>query len=300
MPTIDQMDPLAPIRAVNDLAQTLETIGCWAVAGLVILWAYKMSRRRGNWLPMCVPLAAAINSFNEPLFDDGYHLFWYGPGQWKLFSTFGYPLPVWVMAAYIVVYATPALFIMQQTERGKSREWVYKFFGVASLGVATWESLAIYAGTYTYYGDHPFRAGKYPAWLGLMEGAHMVTWGILLAALTPILIKGVRPLLAVPIFGISFCSVMFAAGAPGLAVTNADPMPTWGLYVGATASMALACVTVWLAAQLLPSERGSGREVSTLMRSIADKLTAASATRDGLAQRTVDRDAAATRHTTIN
>jgi hypothetical protein len=275
MPFIDQMDPLAPTRAVNHTAQTIETIACWGVAALVILWAYKMSRRRGNWLPMAVPLAAAINSLNEPLFDRGYHLFWYAPGQWKLISTFGFPQPVWVMSAYIVVYATPCLFVMQQMERGRSREWAYKAFAVASLAVATWESLAIYAGTYTYYGDHPFRAGKYPAWLGLMEGAHMITWGILIAALTPILVKGVRPLLAVPIFGLSFCSVMFAAGAPGLAVTNAHPMPTWGLYAGATASMALACVMVWLAAQLLPSERGSGREVAGLLRSIADRLAPA-------------------------
>jgi hypothetical protein len=174
------------------------------------------------------------------------------------------------------VYATPCLFVMHQIERGKSREWVYKFFAVASLAVATWESLAIYAGTYTYYGDHPFRAGKYPAWLGLMEGAHMIVWGILIAALTPVLVKGVRAFLAVPIFGISFCSVMFAAGAPGLAVTNAHPMPTWGLYAGATASMALACVMVWLAAQLLPSERGTGRDVAKLLHSIAGKLAPAS------------------------
>jgi hypothetical protein len=275
MPVIDQMDPLAPTRAVNHAAQTIETVACWGVAILVVVWAYRMSRRRGNWLPLAIPLAAAINSFNEPLFDRGYHLFWYKPGQWTLFSTFGFPQPVWVMSAYMIVYATPCLFVMQQIERGKSREWVYKFFAVASLAVATWESLAIYAGTYTYYGDHPFRAGKYPVWLGVMEGAHIIVWAILVAALTPVLVKGARVLLAVPLFGISFCSVMFAAGTPGLAVVNADPMPTWGLYAGATASMALACVVVWLAAQLLPSERGAGRDVASLLRSIADKLAPA-------------------------
>lgn len=274
MAFIDQVDPSAPTRAVNDLAQTIETAACWGIAAILVVYAVRLSRRQGTWLPLALPLAAALNSFGEPLFDRGYHLFWYAPGQWTLVSTFGFPQPVWVMSAYIIVYAIPCLIVMQKVRDGVSRQWIFKAFGVISLAVATWESLAIYAGTYTYYGDHPFRAGKYPAWLGVMEGAHITVWAVLVGVLAPVIAKGPRVLLAVPLFAVAFASVMYGAGLPGLAVTNAHPMPTAGLYAGATLSMALAAVMVWLVAQLLPSEQGPARDVPALLRHLADRLSA--------------------------
>jgi hypothetical protein len=247
----------APTRAVNGLAQAVITPLTWVAAAVIVVIAYRMSRRRGNYLPLAMVLAAAVNSLNEALFDKVFHLYWYSAGQWKLFGTYGYPQPVWVMSAYIIYYCVPGLYIIHRLERGASRQWTFKAALVTALYGATFESIAIAIGLYTYFGPHPFRLiGDYPFWLGLMEASHIAIWAMLLAAFARVL-TGWRVLLAVPAFALSFCTVMFGAGGPALATINVVNPPTVLLYVGAVGTLLLAGLMVGVTSLLHPSERAA-------------------------------------------
>ncbi|HWF50796.1 MAG TPA: hypothetical protein VG294_09175 [Solirubrobacteraceae bacterium] len=275
MPSITQIDALAPTtRIVNETAQTTLTVASWLVAGLVIVWAVRSARRTGTWLPVTVVLAVAIGVINEPLFDKAYHLYFYDGGkQWTWLSTFGYPQPNWTMSAYIILYAAPALYLMSRAKRGVSRQWLYRYFAAMAIFVGAFESIAIVAGGYEYYGNHPFMLGKYPLWLGVMEGAHVVVFSTLIMVLSPVIAKGWKTLLTLPLFLISFCSVMFGAGFPGLAVINANPVPTAVTYLGSIASVGLAAVMVWLVSLALPSDGKRTDTVPTFLRGLADRLS---------------------------
>ena len=244
----------APTRAVNHMAQAVIAPLTWIAAAVIVVIAYRMSRRRGNYLPLAMVLAAAVNSLNEPLFDKVFHLYWYSPGQWRLFSTYGYPQPVWVMSAYVMYYCVPGLYMFHRLERGASREWAFKATLVTALYGATFESTAIAIGLYTYFGPHAFRlVGHYPFWLGLMEASHIVIWAMLLAAFSRVM-TGWRVLLAVPAFALSFSTVMYGAGGAGLASINVVNPPTTLLYVGAVGSLLLAALMVGVTSLLHPSE----------------------------------------------
>ena len=254
-PGIGMPEIEAPTRQVNDLSQSIIAPLTWVAALTIVVVAYRMCRTRGDWLPLAMVAAAAINSLNEPLFDKLFHLYWYEPGQWTLFETYGYPQPVWVMSAYIIYFCVPGLFILHMlTVKGASREFVFK----AALATAAWgtifESIAIKIGLYTYFGPHPFRLlGDYPFWLGEMEAAHIAIWAMLLAAFAPLL-TGARALLAIPAFALSFCTIMYGAGGIGLAAINVSNASTALIYAGAIGSLAMAALMVRVVACLHPSE----------------------------------------------
>jgi hypothetical protein len=257
-PGIGMPESEAPTRGVNELAQSIIAPLTWIAAAAIVVVAYRMCRRRGDWLPLAMVAAAAINSLNEPLFDKLFHLYWYEEGQWTLFETYGYPQPVWVMSAYIIYFCVPGLVILHMlTTKGASREFVFK----AALATAVWgtvfESIAIKIGLYTYFGEHPFRLlGDYPFWLGEMEAAHIAIWAMLLAAFAPLL-TGARALLAIPAFALSFCTVMYGAGGMALAAINVSDPSTPLVYAGAVGSLLTAALMVRVVAGLHPSERTS-------------------------------------------
>lgn len=256
----------APTRAVNDLAQAVITVGTWMAVLAVLVVAYRMGKKRGSWLPLAMVLAAAVNSFNEPLFDKVFHLYWYEPGQWTLFDFYGYPQPVWITSAYILYFSVPGLYIFRRLCDGASREWAFKAMLVTAVYGAVFESTAMSLGLYTYFGDHAFRVlTDYPLWLGLMEGAHITIWSMLLAKLGPLL-KGRAALLAVPMFAVSFCSIMFGAGGAGLAAINVTHTNPVIIHVATTASLLLALTLVWVVGFLHPSEKARSSKVEAFVR----------------------------------
>src|SRR5947207_1149373 len=89
-------------------------------------------RRVGKeWRSLCDWSSDVCSS--DLLFDKVFHLYWYSPGQWRLFSTYGYPQPVWVMSAYVLYYCIPGLYMFHRLERGASREWAFKAALVTAL-----------------------------------------------------------------------------------------------------------------------------------------------------------------------
>jgi hypothetical protein len=259
---------------VNHLTQAVFTPLTWTLAAVVLIVAWRLGKRHNSWVPVAMVLAAAVNSLNEPLFDKVYHLFWYSPGQWSLLSTYGYPQPVWVMSAYIVYYCVPGLFIWHKLRTGSSRQFGFKAVLVTAVWGATFESLAIALGTFTYFGPHAFRGfNNYPLWLGLMEASHIVIWTMVLAFFTPLL-NGARALLVVPIFAASFSTVMYGAGGLGLAAVNVGHPDTWWIYAGAIGSVGLAFLFVWTTGFLHRSEKGVGTVEAFLRQNLNPTVSA--------------------------
>src|SRR5256714_9617459 len=119
--SIGQPHSEVPTRAVNDLAQAVVTVGTWAAVLAVIAVSVRMARRRDSLLPVAVVAGAGLGTLCEPQWNATYHLFWYAPGQIRLWESYGYPQPPWVAGIYIVIYARPALFLPAQFERGTFR-----------------------------------------------------------------------------------------------------------------------------------------------------------------------------------
>jgi hypothetical protein len=268
---IGQPDPEAPTRSVNDAAQAVVTIGCWVAVAAILFAAYRMSQTRRSTVPVAVVFASAIPILGEPLWDSDYHLYWYRPGQWVAFTSFGISQPWWVVGVYPVLYAGGGLYIWTRIEKGATRQYLYGAFAVATLGVGTLETSVTSAGVYRYYGYHPFKIlHNYPVWCAVMEGAHIAVWSVLIARIGPLLNRW-RALLLLPLFFFSFATVMYGAAFPALYVINAD-VPRVVAHLGAVLAVGLACATVFLAGQLLPSTKASANLLVPALRRWADAI----------------------------
>lgn len=262
---IGQPHDEVPTRAVNEISQAILTVGAWVAVAVILAIAIRMAVRRRSIVPIGIVAAPGIMVLGEPLWDSVYHLYWYQPGQWTAFTSFGIPQPVWVVAIYVVLYAGGALLIGQALARGATRQYLMKAFAVATVFVGVLETTVIASGVYEYYGYHPFKIlGKYPVWCAVMEGAHIAVFAVLVHRIGPMCQRW-RVLLLFPVFSFSFMTVMYGAALPALFVINANDVPGLLAHGAVVVSVIMAIATVWMVGQLLPSaKRDSGILVSSL------------------------------------
>lgn len=250
--------PVPPFEhPLNLMMQTVMTVGLWAGALGFLILAIIRSVRQKTWFPVLIVASVAFGSLIEPLFDISYHLLWFTPGQWTLFTSFDLPQPIWVMSAYIVVFAGPALLLYPKIEKGVSVRQLLRMAAITAVTTAVFEMIAIKGGTYMYYGPHPFRLFEYPLWIGVLEASQITTF-VVVAVQLRARTSGEWPLLGLfVLFPANFCFSNLGAGFPAIiAINTADPSP---LLVAAAAilSMAFAAAVIWLVA--LGSQRhGSG------------------------------------------
>lgn len=247
------MHPLIPPYAhhLDHAMQTVATVVLWAGTVALLGWALRLARQERSPLPVVLVLAVAAGSVIEPLYDTAYHLLWYVPGQWTLFTAFGLPQPVWVMPAYVMVFAFPALVLYRRLGRGASTRYVFTFAGVLALTTATFEITAINLNLYGYYGQAPMRVFGYPLWIAVMEAAQITGYGVLAAAVKRSSGGPRLSLALLLLFPANFAFVTLGAGFPALMAIN-TPHPV-GAVMWATAALGsvLAVLALWLTTRLL-------------------------------------------------
>jgi hypothetical protein len=225
------------------------------------VWAGRMAKERRSITPVAIVVAVAVGTLNEAAWNTLYHLVWYIPGQWTLWTSFGIPQPVWMMGMYTTIYAGPALWFWQKADAGTlTRELAARSVLVASAAIGILEIAVISGGVYSYYGDPPFALdlgdGKYPLYAAVMEGCFITVFSVAVARIGPVLRGWGGALLTLPVFSFLFCAVFFGGGMPLLVVTNASDVPSAVMYAGALAAIALTLSMVWLVLHLLPTATG--------------------------------------------
>ncbi|MFA7597448.1 MAG: hypothetical protein WCY92_13960, partial [Novosphingobium sp.] len=173
--------PPAPLdHPLNLFMQTVMTVGCWGGAFFFLIVALRRSIQEQTPFYLTVIAAAALCSLLEPLYDIAFHLIWYVPGQWTLFTAFGLPQPIWVMGAYILVFAGPVIAMVDKVEemdRAAHRRLVATVF----VTTAIFEMIAISGGTYGYYGPHVLRMFGYPLIIAALEATFISSLVVLAA-----------------------------------------------------------------------------------------------------------------------
>lgn len=275
--SIGETDVEAPTRAVNEASQAALTVAVFVVLAALLAYAFRMSRQRGNAAPFVMVLAVAVGTVNEAAWNTLYHLLWYVPGQWTLWTSFGIPQPVWMSGMYTAIYCIPALWAWRQAEAGTlTRQAAARLLVVSVLAIGTLEIVVISGGVYSYYGQTPFAVdlgdGKYPLYAAVMEGAFITVFSIVMARVGPVL-RGRGALLTLPVFSMLFCAVFFGGGMPLLVAINVGDAPSAVLHGGAALGMALTLSMVWLTAHLLPSDDGSRSQLEVRLGQWALRAT---------------------------
>jgi hypothetical protein len=251
--------PVPPYHlGLNTTMQTVATVVLWGGTIALLAYAYRLARQERSPFPLLLVLAVAAGSLIEPLYDIAYHLFWLDNGrQWTLFTAFGLPQPVWVMPAYVMVFALPALLLYRRLKAGAPVSLALTYGVVLSFTTAMFEIIAGKVDLYTYYGHAPVRVLGYPLWIGFMEGGQIASYAVLAAVLRH---QATRPAHGVALFVLfpaNFAWATLGAGFPTLIAMNTPNPSTLVMWLTVPISVAFAATSLWWATHLLERQRRS-------------------------------------------
>lgn len=265
--TAFEMPPQPPAPPYDlELSTTMQlvaTVLLWSAVAIMLAYAVRRCRAERSAFPLIIVLAVATGSLIEPLYDTAYHLHWLDAGrQWTLFTSFGLPQPVWVMPAYVVVFALPALLC--------SRSWsidapVSRMIRIAALTAATttvFEIAAVNLDLYVYYGDSAWKVAGYPLFIGVMEAVQITTFAILTATLRRVATRPAHALALFALFPCNFAFTVLGAGFPTVILQNSSSDPSAVLlFVSGFASVSLGLIALWWSIRLLLVARTAARQV---------------------------------------
>jgi hypothetical protein len=250
--------PVPPYGHHLNLAmQTMATIVLWGGSAALLAYAVRLGRRERSILPVMLWVSVAVGSIIEPLYDIAYHLLWYTPGQWTLFTAFGLPQPVWVMPAYIMVFGLPAMLLYRRLAAGADLAFIFKVAALLVFTTAVFETTANNVDLYGYYGAAPMRLLKYPLWIAVMEAAQITGFAVLCALLKRRATRPVHSLALLVVFPANFAFDVLGAGFPTVIAQNMPHPDTAVMWLSAVASIGLAATALWWTAQLLLWDQGS-------------------------------------------
>jgi hypothetical protein len=249
--------PTAPIHHhLNLTGQDVLTYGSWGLTAVLIVIAIMLGRKeKGTPFYLLLVLAAMVAACAEPLYDEGFSLYFYSThGMHRTFTAFGIPQPIWAYSGYAVLYAAPAVYINRKIALGTlTRNGLLAVAAVEFLMSCTFEMIGINAGTYTYWGPHVLRVFDYPLVIGVLETAQVICFAIAAAQLRR-RARGVLDLLAVfVIFPATFFAANFGAGAAVIIGIHAQNTTETLVTVCTLVSILCAGVLIRLAASLVPA-----------------------------------------------
>jgi hypothetical protein len=201
-----------------------------------------------------IVLAAALGGFGEPLYDEATMLYFYSPGIWSLFTAFDIPQPIWVYSGYVTLYATVAVALVRQIQRGISRLDLWKWAGLELLTSSAFEMIAINGGAYEYWGPHVFRVFNYPLCIGILEAAQVICFSVAAVHLQS-KASGWKPLFGLfVLFPATFAMANLGAGAPMIIALHSASSSPAIVTLGSIVSICFASILIWGASYLLPAD----------------------------------------------
>jgi hypothetical protein len=254
---------IAPVVPVNPLGELLETVGCYGAA-LVLFAVAIRHARRGRYFGLGCLLGAALLSFGEAIYDKVYHLVFYTEGQWTFWTALGVPQPVWVIAAYVLAYGCGGWWVADRVSRGGvTRRDLAAMTAWICLGCTTFETVAYHLGAYEYFGHQPLRVLGFPWWITMANAAFIVSTGIAVGGLQPILRNtrpGVQILLPAVLYPVAFCGITYGTSFAAIDVLNTGLAGAPWMTVAAVTANLLTLLALLLVIDLLsfaPGHRAS-------------------------------------------
>lgn len=252
MDRLQRLEPVPDLTVSSDLhlVATLIAIAVWLG---VVVTAVRLGRRHGTLLPLLMLAGGAITYGFEPIVDTLGKCWLPEDEQWTLFTAFNRDMPVYGVFVYSAFFGGFSLMSWSHLKSGGAPSGLWRLFAVAIfINAMLFESPAVWANIYTYYGDQPWDLWGFPLWWPFVNTAGPLAAGALAYVLDERVRLDRRRLLAVafvsePVFdGMS----NGFSGMPTWIALNADT-PTALVWVAGTTTMLLGCLFVFATVRAL-------------------------------------------------
>jgi hypothetical protein len=154
--------------------QLLLLIACVLAAGVMIVQGIRFWRRERSPVMLLLIAGATWASLQEAPLDIFVSAYYPKPGLWWAYETFGRPVPIWAIFAWMVLFAGSPYLLARQMRRDGVRRVGWKGVGWLAITDVLIElpCLAVYL--YQYYGDQPLRVGGFPVHMVAVNAATMM------------------------------------------------------------------------------------------------------------------------------
>jgi len=216
---------------MNTTAQAIFTVGQVVPCLVFAVIAWRLWHRERTPIAALFMVGGALAMFMEPIVDVLGQVWFPRNGQWRLFETWGRPIP-WFIVVYIWYVGGQAFIAYRQLDKGGRSRDIWKLYGIFFLANVV----------YAYYGHQPLNFFRLPLWWPAVNAAMPILAGTLVFLLRPYL-QGWR-VLAV---------ILLIPAADGMA-NAAVAWPTWNALntrLPAAVVWAAGCLTVALASLMI-------------------------------------------------
>ncbi|MGW0037013.1 hypothetical protein [Gordonia sp. NPDC003376] len=218
---------------VNETGQWIATGLTYALAVAAIVYVMRICLRERIVWPALVLVSGGLTCLMEPLFDHLYGLWFYEPGQWHLYTTFGSAQPVWVPAAYIAFYGGATVIIARTLARSPDMRTVWRMYAaIAAMALIAEITYISILDVYSYHDRQPFVVLGYPIFLGFTNAMSAVVTGIVVYRLAPVL-RGAAQAYLVTLVPVAFAAGLFGSAILYLSVRHSNSPPTVLLWLSA-------------------------------------------------------------------
>lgn len=235
------------IDEVNTTAQTVFTVGQIVPMAIFFWLAHRYRRQHRTWIPWAILAGGFAMSIIEPFVDHNGLVWFPTEGQATAFRDYGVSLPLWLVIAYIWFFGGRVLYLWHALEIGKGadRTWWFKSWGVVFGIDIVLETVGLYMGLFFYYGEQPFKLGKFPLWWAAINSTTPLVLAVLIFVLRSQL-RGWRMLAIVPMSAATCAAVNAAAGWPVYGALHNTQCPTSLVWCAGALTFALAIGIVHL------------------------------------------------------
>ena len=226
---------------MNTTAQAIFTIGQVVPCLVLAFIAWRIWQKERSPIPALCMVGGALAILLEPIVDVLGQVWFPRDGQWRLFETWGRPIP-WFIVVYIWYVGGQAYLSYRRLDQGGRGRDIWKLYGLFFLANVICETPGLYMNLYAYYGHQPLNFFRLPLWWPAVNSAMPILAGTLIFLLRPYL-QGWRVLTV----------ILLIPAADGMA-NAAVAWPTWNALntrLPAAAVWAAGCLTVALASLMI-------------------------------------------------
>jgi len=226
---------------MNTTAQAIFTIGQALPCVAMAYFAWRFWRKeRSPVLALCM-VGGAFAAFMEPIVDVLGQVWFPRDGQWRMFETWGRPLP-WFLVVYVWYVGGQAFIAYRRLDRGARSRDIWQLYGIFFLIDVILETPGLYMNLYTYYGHQPLNFFRLPLWWPAVNAAMPIMAGLLIYLLLPYL-RGWRVLALVAVIPAADGMANAAASWPTWSALNTR-LPAVVVWSAGVVTCALACLMV--------------------------------------------------------
>jgi hypothetical protein len=242
---------------MNRTAQAIFTIGQIVPCLVMAFIAWRIWRKERSPIPALCMVGGAFAVFMEPIVDVLGQVWFPRDGQWRMFETWGRPIP-WFLVVYVWYVGGQAFLSYRKLDRGARGRDIWKLYGLFFVVNVILETPGLYMDLYTYYGHQPLNFFRLPLWWPAVNAAMPILAGTLIFLLRPWL-KGWRILAVIPLVPAADGMANAAVAWPTWSALNTQ-LPAAVVWTAGCVTVALACLMIHFIS--LVAEHHNGGPVS--------------------------------------